>query len=211
MASITVAILVVVDSPSAPPSAAKCVLPRAPSSTSQAAPERSLLSSFAVLRRAHEPGDYLAPPRYLSFNQEVFVRYIRRAQVVAGTAYYVVPAIFTTCKPGPAYWGITFKELAASGDGPGGATLGPAARVDQHGLFLSSGNGGGSSSVAGLVPDPVASVTLSYPATTDQRAVNITAKVVGSTVVFSNIPRNATIPWTSMIWRGVNGKIITRV
>ena len=187
------------------------MLQRPPSSTSQAAPETSLLSSFAVLRRAHEPGDYLAPPRYQSFNQEVFVRYIRRTQVVAGTAYYVIPAIFTTCKPGPAYWGITLKELAASGYGPGGATLGPATRAEQHGLFLSSGNGGGSSTLVGLVPDPVASVTLSYPATTHQRAINITAKVVGSTVVFSHIPRNAAILWTSMIWRGVNGKIIKQL
>ena len=68
-----------------------------------------------MLRRTREPGDYLAPARYLSFNQEVFVRYIRRTQVIAGNTYYVIPAILTTCKSGPAYWGITFKVVAASG------------------------------------------------------------------------------------------------
>lgn len=207
---IIAAVFVVAGSTSAPVAAASCVLPRPPHSTSQAAPERSLLSSFAVLRRTRKSGDYLSPQRYLSFNQEVFVRYIRRTQVVAGTAYYLIPAIFTTCKPGPAYWGITFKVLAASGEGPGAATLGPAARAEQDGLFLSSGNGGPSSSVAGLVPDPVASVTLSYRATAHQRAVQITAKVVDNVVVFNNIPRNAAAGW-AMIWRAANGAIIKRL
>jgi len=192
--------------------AARCVLPRPPRNASQGTPDKTLLSILGVLRRPREPGDSLAPLRYLSFNEEVFVRYIRRARVVAGSAYYVVPALFTTCEPGPSYQAVTFKKLSADGAGLGlGAVGATAAIIERRGEFISggSGRGRGTSTVWGLVPDRVASVTLHYAAgPTPRHALTIKATVTGNVAVFPDVPRKSTASWNEMTWRAANGHII---
>jgi hypothetical protein len=205
-------LVVVAGRSSASISTAKCVLARPPSSTSQAAPERSLLASFAVLRRPREPGDSLGSRRYLSFNQEVFVRYIRRARVVAGIAYYVIRAIFATCEPGPAYWGVSFEDMAASGTGPGGGTDAKAASVEQRGLFLGTGSRNGQT-LAGLVPDGVATVALRFAAdpvaAISTRTLN--AKVIDNVVVVSVRGRLGSALPVGMVWRAASGEIVKTV
>ena len=66
---------------------------------SQGAPSAQLLSELAVLRRPATPADRL-PARFYSngrlllapFASGIYVRYIRRARVVNGVSYYVIPA-----------------------------------------------------------------------------------------------------------------------
>src|ERR1039458_9869824 len=67
------------------------------------APSQSLLSILGVLRRPATPADalpasvkaFLTKPILNPLGREVFVNYIRRARVISGTAYYVMPALYT--------------------------------------------------------------------------------------------------------------------
>jgi hypothetical protein len=163
---------------------------------------------LAVLRRPATRADTLPALAYLHFNQEVFVSYIRLARLVAGFGYYVIPAIITPCEPAKAYQGVTFVQRTPGGGG-GGILGASAASIPQHGVFFSSGQHG-SSTVPGLVPDGVATVTVHYPADPAGTlpAVTITAKVVDNVVVFTSVPRGPAVGWTKMVWRAANGTIV---
>jgi hypothetical protein len=189
-------------------STAKCVLPRPPSATTQDAPETALLSILAVLRRPMTHADALPARAYLSFNQEVFVRYIRLARSVGGFGYYVIPAIITRCEPVKAYQGVTFVRRTPGGGGAG-ILAASAASIKRYGGFFTSGQHG-RSTAPGLVPDGVATVTVHYAANPAGRlpAVTITAKVVDNVVVLASIPRGPAASWTKMVWRAANGTTI---
>jgi len=108
--------------------------------------------------------------------------------------------------------------------GPGGAGLGgggggtPAAYFLTHGMFMSSGGGSGSSTISGLVPDGVASVTFQYPRvvsngrwykpTVYPSAYTRTVRVAQN-VLSLHVPRDigAAFP-PRMVWRAADGTIV---
>jgi hypothetical protein len=58
---------------------------------SDGAPSRSLLSAFGVLRRPATAADRLSQSDYTLRFRVVYGRYIRRARVIDGTSYYLIP------------------------------------------------------------------------------------------------------------------------
>jgi hypothetical protein len=152
----------------------------------------------------------------------IFVHYIRRARVVAGSTYYIYPGIVGGCGTGERpHEGV--MELARNvdlghgligGTGGGGAT---AAEIEQ-GKDVGTGPPGSdtSATITMIVPDGVANVTLRYPA---GRANGYSPKISPpftittdpvNNVVVVIVPRGAGGPiWApKMIWRAANGHII---
>lgn len=73
---------------------------------SQGAPDASMLSVLGVLRRPAAPADRLPAPVYhagrpmgIGGLTKIYVRYIRRARVVDGVAYYVIPGVIGSTPP----------------------------------------------------------------------------------------------------------------
>jgi hypothetical protein len=189
----------------------------------QGAPSKSLLSILSVLRRPASAADGGSGIAARGVVQGVFVNYIRRARVVAGSSYYIYPAILGGCGTGEApHQGIndlaTHVNLGAGiigGSGEGGAT---ATQIEQ-GQAVGTGPPGSSTSatITMIVPDGVASVTLRYPA---GRASGYSKKIsppftttttpVNNQVVVS-VPRSAgggPIRKPTMIWRTASGRVI---
>lgn len=189
----------------------------------QGAPSRSLLSILHVLRRPAVAVDAGSGIAAQGFTSGVFVHYIRRARVVAGSTYYIYPGIVGGCGTGESpHEGI--MELAKhvdlghgliGGSGGGGST---AAEIEQ-GESAGTGPPGSSTSatITMIVPDGVANVTLRYPA---GRAsgyspkisppFTITTAAVNNMVVVT-VPRSAgggPIRAPTMIWRAANGHVI---
>jgi hypothetical protein len=181
---------------------AKCVLPPAPHATTRSAPTAALLATLGVLRRPARPSDALPASVYRNYYQEVFVRYIRRARVVDGIAYYVWPSLFTRCGGARPYEGITFYY-------GGGADVGlSAADIEARG-DLSAGGGNGQSTILGLVPDGVDSVTLSYPRGHGHSAFQRTAKVVANVVVIEHVPLGPQYALRAVTtWSGPDGQVV---
>ena len=136
----------------------------------QGAPSKSLLSILGVLRRPATAADADSGITGGGFISGVFVHYIRRARVVAGSPYYIYPGVVGGCGTGEKpHQGI--MELAKNvdlgagdigGTGGGGAT---AASIEQGGDAGSGPPGSSTSATITLVvPDGVAKVTLHYPA-----------------------------------------------
>ena len=188
----------------------------------QGAPSKSLLSILGVLRRPATAADDGSGISAGGFISGVFVHYIRRARVVAGSPYYVYPAVVGGCGTGEKpREGIV--ELAKNvdlghgligGTGGGGAT---AAAIEQ-GEDAGSGPPGSSTSatITIIVPDDVAKVTLRYPA---GRASGYSPKIsppftitttpVDNLVVVS-VPRSNPLQRGTVIWQAANGHIIKR-
>ena len=200
--------------------------PRSVSACSQAkaliggAPSRSLLSILGVLRRPAMATDELPASlrRFLStsfkfFGVEVFVDYVRRARVIAGTAYYVMPVLDSGCGMGALPGGGPQRMELWAGSGGGGA--GNAATIEQATGYGTLGSFG-HTTIEMLVPDGVASVTLHYPAGKiggfDRHhapAFTTTTTVVGNLMVVT-VPRGGNrlnAPMT-MTWRGPAGTIV---
>lgn len=187
---------------------AKCVLARPPHPTTDSAPDRTWLALLSVLRRPQLATDAIPARRYLSYNQEVFVRYIRRARVVGSSAYWVWPAIITRCGGAKPYQGLMFLTGSRNGDGPGAGGVGETpAQLQQGGDFFSYGRSG-RASIDGVVPDGVASVTLNYPAANGHAALHLTGRVVYNVVVIS-VPFGADgALGATMTWTGARGRVI---
>lgn len=180
-------------------------------------PSRSLLSILGVLRRPATPADVLpasikeafSRPIFRMFGQEIFVNYIRRARVVAGTSYYVMPVLYTGCG--------AFKRgesmMLSSGSSGGGA--GTAATIEQGAAYGTLGSFG-HTTIETLVPDGVATVTLHYPAgkiggfdRNHAPAFTITTKVVGNLLIVT-VPRggNRLMAPMTMTWRAPDGTTV---
>jgi len=188
----------------------------------QGAPNRSLLSILGVLRRPATAADAGSGITARGFISGVFVHYIRRARVLAGSPYYLYPAVVGGCGTGERpHQGIL--ELARNvdlgggdigGTGGGGATAAGIERGEDAG----SGPPGSSTSatITIVVPDRVASVTLHYPAGPASGysprispPFTVTVTPVGNLVVVS-VPRSSPLQRGTMIWRAADGHIIRR-
>jgi hypothetical protein len=188
----------------------------------QGAPSKSLLSILGVLRRPAGAADAGSGIVAGGFINRVFVHYIRRARVIAGSPYYIYPAVVGGCGTGERpHQGI--MELARNvdlgggtigGAGGGGAT---AVGVEQ-GQDASSGTPGTSASatVTLVVPDGVAKVILHFPAGQASGyspkispAATIATAPVNNLVVVS-VPRSNPLQEGTMVWRAANGRIIKR-
>jgi len=181
------------------------------------APTQSLLSILGVLRRPPTSADTLPPnAKHLLTvtarlsGREIFSNYIRRARVVDGVPYYVMPVMFTGCgplRPGP--------ESMTIWDAGGYVGAGTAA-VIERGLSTPGTGTFGSSTIDMLIPDGVATATLHYPAGTiggfDRKhapPLTITTTVVGNLIVVT-VPRagnRLNAPMT-MTWRATNGTVV---
>ena len=173
-----------------------------------------------MLRRPATAADAGSGITAQGFTSAVFVHYIRRARVIAGSPYYVYPAILGGCGTGePPHEGV--MELGKNldlghglrgGDGGGGAD----AAAIEAGQAAGSGAPGSvtSATLTIIVPDDVATVTLHYPA---GRAsgyspkisppVTITARPVNNLVVVI-VPRSNPLQEGTMTWRGAGGHLI---
>jgi len=194
--------------------------------TLSGAPSRSLLAILGVLRRPATPAD--APSSIVSrftrpiqrlIGQEVYVKYMRLARLFDGTAFYVVPIRYDGCGPVKSRRGDGIWLLTAGGGGGGGNST-----DIENAMFVGTGGPGipgnpHSGTVRMVVPDGVASATISYPAGPANGfqpkiispPVTIDATAVGNVLLF-NVPRSSgggqIFKPTSMIWRNTNGKII---
>lgn len=187
------------------------------------APDKSLLTILGVLRRPATASDALSGIAGGGIVRGTFTRYIRRARVVAGSPYYVYPAVVGGCgtreKPREGIMMLARNVDLGHGligaTGGGGAT---AAQIEQ-GQLAGSGPPGSSTSatLTMVVPDGVASVTLHYPA---GRAsgyspkisppVTITTAPVENLVVV-RVPRSSPLHQATTIWRAGNGHVIKTI
>lgn len=124
------------------------------------------------------------------------------------------PAVPTT--PQDTLWFFTKGPGGAGLGGGGGGT--PAAYFLTHGMFMSSGGGSRTSTLSGLVPDGVASVTFQYPrVVSNGRWYKPTVYPSGYTrtvrveqnVLSLRVPRrvDAAFP-PRMVWRAADGTIV---
>jgi len=178
-----------------------------PTTTSEGAPNAAVLRTLGVLRRSPTAADVLptgGPSAGLG--EGVYVKYVRLARTVAGTAYYLIP-ISKGCS--------SFAEevvLETRGpDGFGGFTGDTLAKIKQ-GRDLST-VGKSTSTAWGMVPDKVASVVLIYARNANgskrRHAIKVSAKVV-SNVFVATVPLEPglAIQPSSIRWRSAKGAVI---
>jgi hypothetical protein len=184
-------------------------------------PSQALLSILGVLRRPATPADTLPARLRQSIiltaqatGREVYAKYIRRARVVSGVSYYVWPLLVTACSQLGKFAAGQETMVIAHDGGGGGA--GDAATIEQ-GTTLAGGTATfGQSTINGLVPDGVATVTLRYPAgkiggfdRNHAPAFTTTVRIVGNLLV-ATVPRggNRLIAPMTMIWRAADGQVV---
>jgi hypothetical protein len=152
-------------------------------------------------------------------HRQVFSRYIRRARVVDGLTFYVVPKFWPTCAPATPAQVVTLFVSAPqrAGGSYGAVTVGQLRAQGDFGGYWHAGETHATD--FGLVPNDVATVTLDYPAdqshgsTPALRAVTLTASAVNNVVV-ANVPvgqisgRGPLRTWSKMTWRAADGQII---
>jgi hypothetical protein len=186
----------------------------------QGAPSKSLLSILGVLRRPATAADAVGGIAGRGLIRDVFVHYIRRARVVAGSPYYIYPVVIGGCgtreKPHEGIMELaTNVDLGGGAIGGSGGGGGTAAGIEQ-GQEASSGPPGSSTSatLTIVVPDGVASVTLRYPAghasgysPKISPPFTITVGPVENLVVVT-VPRSSPLQQGTMVWRAANGHII---
>jgi hypothetical protein len=221
MTVVVVMLAAVARSSAAPRSAAAC-----PQTTPfiGGTPSQSLLSILGVLRRPATPADalpagvkaFLTKPILNPLGREIFVNYIRRARVISGTAYYVMPAVYTGCGAFKSREGVMLEDVR-SGGGGGGGGAGGAAQIEQGSSYGTGPPGGfGRTTITMLVPDGVASVTLRYPAGKiggfDRHhapAFTVTTNVVGNLLVVT-VPRggNRLMAPMTMTWHSASNTTV---
>jgi len=189
----------------------------------QGPPSKSLLAILGVLRRPATAADVI--PRTLAgegLTRDVFVRYVRRTQVINGSPYFIYPAIVGGCGVEKEREGImeleTNIDLGHGLIGGGGGGGSSATDIEQA-RSLSTGPPGSATSttVTMVLPDGVADVRLHFPAGRASGyspkispAVTITAKPLGNELVVriprSNIPESD--PRLRMTWLASDGRVI---
>jgi hypothetical protein len=196
-----------------------------PNGVDEGTPSRSLLSILGVLRRPAAHADALPRTDFDFFTigvarvrgEEVFVRYVRRARVIGNTSYYLIPSVFTGCGvlkltgEGITLWAA--QKPNGSGSGGGHADAG---RIEQGKAYLTPSGASTHTTIAMLIPDGVATVTLEYPPGavggsnyTHAPAFTTTAHVVQNLLVVT-VPRGGhrfMTPMT-MTWRAANGTTV---
>ena len=191
--------------------------------TTDGVPSQSLLSILGVLRRPATSADTL-PPKILAFftsespilaGRQIFINYIRRARVISGTSYYLIPVLNNGCGRFKITGeGIQMWRQRSGGGGSGGGNA-DAARIEQAqavgftAVFTHS-------TITMIVPDGVATATLHYPAgkvggfnRNHAPPFTITTNVIGNILV-ATIPRGGMRlmgPMT-MTWRAANGTTV---
>jgi len=178
----------------------------------QGAPSRSLLSILHVLRRPAVAVDAGSGIAAQGFTSGVFVHYIRRARVVAGSTYYIYPGIVGGCGTGESpHEGI--MELAKhvdlghgliGGSGGGGST---AAEIEQ-GESAGTGPPGSSTSatITMIVPDGVARVRWVF-AGHGHPLLNVSIDVKGN-IASANVARALNDFPTQTTWYAPDGRPI---
>jgi hypothetical protein len=188
-------------------------------------PSQSLLSILGVLRRPATPADAL-PASWLHFftvgagahiqGGDVFVRFVRRARVIGNTSYYLVPSLFTGCGVYKITGeGVTILAAKPNGSGSGGGHA-DATRIEQGQAYLTPSGASTHTTIAMLIPDGVATVTLQYPpgavggsSSSRAPAFTTTEQVVENLLVVT-VPRGGNRlkgPMT-MTWRAATGAAI---
>jgi hypothetical protein len=201
------------------PSVSAIGCPSGPSltGTSQGSPSRPFFSILGVVRRPATAADALPAwvTHALGRHEQIFVRYVRRAETAFGRTYYVVLEIsrrLPLCKVQEGIGLIGADATDASGGGR--ATL---ADIEAGGPFGTRGTSL-RALISGVVPDGVATVTFCYPAGPASGfspkvilpAVCIKGQAVNNVVV--SVPRgaaNAIGP--KMIWRNAAGQVIKTI
>ena len=196
--------------PAAPITTAACIT--VPSSWTTGRPTPAFLSLLGVLRLPATSADSL-PTQIrspLGAGQVVYVDYVRRAQVIGGRAFYVLPVRFGCDSTSPNE-GVLLACIQRAAQhiidaGVGGDST--AAQVKANGMFLVGGSclhTNRATLIAGIVPDAVASITLRYP------SITVTASVVNNVVVAS-VPHPGGPLWhpISMTWRAADGHVIKK-
>jgi hypothetical protein len=190
-------------------------------------PSKSLLAILGVLRRpatgtAPSPAQVAQNLALGVFGDSVYARYARRARVVAGTSYYVLPVRLSDCAGQAAHDGISeFATNVPLGHGLYGtqAVSGTASSIEE-GREPDIGAPGSSTSttVSIVVPDGVAAVTLHFAAGPangfNKRAIsppyNVTARVLNNMIVV-RVPRSSgtvTAKGDTMTWHAADGHTI---
>ena len=208
--ALAIALFGVLASASAGPAAAR-VCP-VPTSLTNDPPANQVLSTFAVLRRAATPADSwprtdLLPPD-ISFNRGWF----RLTGAIGGYRFFLLPGHKTTpCGSPPE---LFIGALGSISTVQGGASL---VHVKRYGEWIAQGSRAGSL-VAGLLPDGVAKVTVTYPkwrghpgGVNYKHAVSKTVRVRSNTALFElgRPPDDASSP-TRQVWFSKSGRVIRR-
>jgi hypothetical protein len=180
----------------APASAAVCQSPKA-------------LSAFSVLRRSATPADSWPRtellPTGVTFDQALF----RHTRSLAGYRFFLLPA--GTCGTAQTLY---IGALGSISTVQGGARL---AQVKRFGEWIAQGRAGGSL-VAGLLPDGVAKVTVTYPkgrghpgGVAYPHAVRKTVRVRNNMALFklARTTDDASSP-SRQIWLSKSGRVIRR-
>ena len=170
-------------------------------------PSAKLLAILGVLRRPQTAADALPAPLN-PVSGDAYARFIRRARVVAGTAYYVVPvaAQAADCSLRDEIVLVTVEPVGQSAGG--GSSV---AQIERGGV------GGtrwiGTSGVQyGVVPDSVARVTLGYPR--GKRGLRDTVSVAPiDNVYVAAVPpaaRGSVLPVLPqvVVWRSRKGSVL---
>ena len=181
----------------------ECV--RRPSTASEGTPNAGLLGALGVLRRSPTAADVL-PAKYAllpGLGEGVYVKYVRFAQTVAGTSYYLIPVTKGCSSLG--------EEVVLETKGPGefGSISGNTLTQIEHGKRLGT-VGKASSTASGVVPDKVARVVLIYARSPYRhRVIKVSAKVVNNVFVAAVPlgPGLADQP-SKIVWRTAHGAAI---
>jgi hypothetical protein len=170
-------------------------------------PSAKLLAILGVLRRPQTANDAL-PASLNPVWGDAYVKFIRRARVVAGTAYYLVPvaAQDAYCRLSDEVVLVTVEPLGQSAGG--GLTVG---RIE-HGGLVGTRWLGSSGVQYGVVPDTVAKVTLRYPPGRRGLRDTVTVAPVDNVYVATVPPaaRGSVLPVlpSVVVWRSRKGSVL---
>jgi hypothetical protein len=187
-----------------------------PTTTSEGAPNAAMLQTLGVLRGAATIRDVLPSESSPSFGlgEGLYVKYVRLARTVAGTACYLIP-IAKGC-------GSLGEEVVLETRGPGefGGSGGETLAEIKQGQSVSTWVRNKSSTAWGVVPDKVATVVLTYPLRPTgrkrHRSVRVSAAVVNNVFVANlsflstHAPALGVAP-TTIAWRSTKGKVIRTI
>jgi hypothetical protein len=204
----------------APPGIASITGPACPppaeATASEGSPSAKLLATLGVLRRAQTPADALpaipGSPALPTLGEGVYVKFIRRARVVAETAYYVVPVEkgfgFRACGK------QVFLVEATPGFRSSGGGASPA-QIKKDGIFETYWGPRGHVA-SGVVPDGVAKVSLHYASHVRGRHGTTLSTTPVNNVFVTALPSDLgssaqpEVP-TAIVWRSAKGKIIRTI